>query len=88
MAPSRIQDKMLLPREQSPWNCGYFLGAIALQALRESPDGKCDLPNLQQRMGSLLQWAISPTQVVAAAAWLYLLGAVTLDDHGMMTRCN
>lgn len=79
---------MLLPREQSPWNCGYFLGAIALQALKQSRDGKCDLPSLQRRMSSLINRSISPTQVVAAAAWLYLIDAIKLDDDGMIATCN
>jgi hypothetical protein len=79
---------MLLPREQSPWNCGYFLGAIALQALKQSPDGKCDLPGLQRRMSLLINRTISPTQVVAAAAWLYLIDAIKLNDDGMIAKCN
>lgn len=80
--------RMLLPREQSPWNCGYFLGAIALQALSEAPGAKCDLPQLQQRMSAVLQRPVSTTQVVAAAAWLYLIDAVTLDDEGSIARCT
>ena len=79
---------MLLPREQSPWNCGYFLGAIALEALGQSPTGKCDLPDLQQRMSALLHHSVSGTQVLIAAAWLYLIDAIKLDEHGMVTRCN
>lgn len=79
---------MLLPREQSPWNCGYYLGAIALQALTESPNHKADLSELQQRMSSLMNRSISPTQVVAAAAWLYLIDAIKLDDDGMIEKCN
>jgi hypothetical protein len=79
---------MLLPREQSPWNCGYFLGAIALEALRKSTKGQCDLPELQQKMGMLIGRSISPTQVVTAAAWLYLIDAITVDDDGMIRRCT
>jgi len=79
---------MLLPREQSPWNCGYFLGAIALQALKQSPNGNCDLPGLQRRMSLLINRTVSPTQVVAAAAWLYLIDAIKLNDDGMIARCN
>ena len=79
---------MLLPREQSPWNCGYFLGAIALQALKESQNGKADLTDLQRRMSSLINRSISPTQVVAAAAWLYLIDAIRLDEDGMIEKCD
>lgn len=79
---------MLLPREQSPWNCGYFLGAIALQALKESRNGKADLTDLQRRMSSLINRSISPTQVVAAAAWLYLIDAIRLDEYGMIEKCD
>jgi len=79
---------MLLPREQSPWNCGYFLGAIALQALNQSRGRKSDLPDLQRRMSSLINRPISPTQVVAAAAWLYLIDAIRLDDNGMIEKCS
>jgi hypothetical protein len=79
---------MLLPREQSPWNCGYFLGAIALQALRQSQAGRSDLPDLQQNMSLLINRTVSATQVVSAAAWLYLIDAIRLDDEGMITRCN
>ena len=79
---------MLLPREQSPWNCGYFLGAVALRALGHSPNGKSDLPNLQNKMSGLLGRPISPTQVVSAAAWLYLIDAVRLDEDGTIAKCS
>lgn len=79
---------MLLPREQSPWNCGYFLGAMALKALTEAPGNKLDLPSLQMHMTALTKRAISPTQAVAAAAWLYLIDAVKLDDDGALQQCN
>ena len=79
---------MLLPREQSPWNCGYFLGAVALQALNQSPDGKFDLPDLQQQMSLLINRSISATQVVTAAEWLYLIDAIRLEDDGKITRCD
>lgn len=62
---------MLLPREQSPWNCGYFLGAVALGALSHSPNGKADLLELQRLMSKTLSRPISPTQVVTAASWLF-----------------
>lgn len=79
---------MLLPREQSPWNCGYYLGAMALKALEDVPKGGLDLPELQHRMGLLTKRPISPTQAVAAAAWLYLIDAVMLDATGAIQRCN
>lgn len=78
---------MLLPREQSPWNCGYYLGAIALRALRESAGGRLDLPNLQHHMSSLARQTISFTQVLMAASWLFLLDAVRLDDDGAIALC-
>jgi hypothetical protein len=76
---------MLLPREQSPWNCGYYLGAIALQAIKESPG---DLQDLQQKMSELTKRDISPTQVIIATAWLYLVGAVELDENGVVKSCS
>lgn len=79
---------MLLPREQSPWNCGYFLGAVALRALSTSTSGRLDLSELQRGMSSYMRRSISPTQVVAAAAWLYLIDAVELDDKGMLVKCS
>ena len=79
---------MLLPREQSPWNCGYFLGAIALQALNDSLGERADLQDLQQRMGLQINRDISPTQVITAVAWLYLAGAVDLEEHGTVRRCS
>jgi hypothetical protein len=79
---------MLLPREQSPWNCGYVLGAVALRALREAPKGRSDLGDLQRAMSELLHRPISPTQVISAAAWLYLLEAIRLDDDGTIVRCD
>jgi hypothetical protein len=79
---------MLLPREQSPWNCGYFLGAVALRTLSANSRGKLDLSDLQRGMSSYMRRSISPTQVVAAAAWLYLIGAVELDDNGTLVKCN
>lgn len=79
---------MLLPREQSPWNCGYYLGAMALKALSEAPDKTLDLQALQWRMSVITHRAISPTQAVAAAAWLYLIDAVKLDETGSLQQCN
>lgn len=79
---------MLLPREQSPWNCGYFLGAVALQALNKAPKGRADVASLQERMSSMIARPVSPTQVITAAAWLFLLGAVKLDDDGMVVKCS
>jgi hypothetical protein len=79
---------MLLPREQSPWNCGYFLGAIALEALSKSANGQCDLPSLQHQMSLLLKKSVSPTQVITAAAWLYLIDAIRLDENGMISKCS
>jgi hypothetical protein len=76
---------MLLPREQGAWNCGYYLGAIALKALRQSPDGKSDLPRLQRQMGELMARSVSPTQVLNAVAWLFLIDAVQLDENGMLS---
>jgi hypothetical protein len=77
---------MLLPREQSPWNCGYFLGAIALRAIQESPGGECDLADLQKHMSKITKRPISLTQAVGAAAWLYLIDAVRLNKDGTL-RC-
>jgi len=79
---------MLLPREQSPWNCGYFLGAVALEALTKSSTGRLDLAELQQTMSTGLGRPVSPTQVVAAAAWLFLLDAVELDESGRLFKCS
>lgn len=79
---------MLLPREQSPWNCGYFLGAIALKTLALNKNGSMDLTDLQRGMSSSMRRPVSATQVVTAAAWLYLIDAVALDDHGRLVKCN
>lgn len=79
---------MLLPLEQSPWNCGYYLGAMALQALSQAPDSKLDLPSLQDQMSLLTKRPISPTQAVTAAAWLYLIDAVRLDETGALQKCS
>jgi hypothetical protein len=79
---------MLLPREQNPWNCGYYLGAIALQVLRASPSGKCDVQVLQRGMSEAMRRDISPDQLVSAAAWLYLLEAVELDENGSIALCS
>jgi len=79
---------MLLPREQSPWNCGYFLGAIALDALKTATSRGLDLAELQRAMSINLGKPVSPTQAVAAAAWLYLLDAVELDDRGRLVKCS
>ena len=79
---------MLLPKEQSSWNCGYFLGAIALQALDQCPKRRADLAELQRCMSELSGRPISPTQVIAAATWLFLLGLVGADDDGAIARCD
>jgi hypothetical protein len=79
---------MLLPREQSSWNCAYFLGAVALKALSEFPEGKCDLLDLQKHMSVIAKRKLSATQVIGASAWLYLIDAVSLDENGMIIRCS
>lgn len=76
---------MLLPREQSPWNCAYVLGAAALTALIM---GDADLPLLQSRMSDVLKRKVSPTQALSAAAWLFLLDKVKLDEKGQLTLCD
>ncbi len=78
---------MLLPREQRPWNCGYFLGAAGLMVFRDSGDLKLSLEDLQARMSQVTGREISLAQVVSAAAWLYLLGAVQADENGMISIC-
>jgi hypothetical protein len=79
---------MLLPREQSPWNCGYVLGAIALDALGSTANGKSDISELQRAMSTGLGKQVSPTQAVAAAAWLFLLGAIAIDKDGRIVKCS
>jgi hypothetical protein len=49
------------------------------------PQGKCDLPKLQQEMSLLMKRTVSPTQVVSAAAWLFLIDAVRLDENGILS---
>lgn len=78
---------MLLPREQSPWNCGYYLGAIALRAL-DQLDRRADLRMLREEMIRLLGRSLSPTQIVSAAAWLYLIDAIKLEDDGVIVKCD
>jgi len=79
---------MLLPREQSPWNCGYYLGAFALRALSEAPNRSYDVQELGAHMSDLLRRTLSPTQVVSAAAWLYLLGLIEVDQNGAIKYAN
>jgi len=79
---------MLLPREQSPWNCAYFLGAFALEALANSGTGKLDFAELQRFMSIGLGKPVSATQVVGAAAWLFLLDVVELDESGRLVKCS
>lgn len=83
-----LRNPMLLPREQSPWNCGYFLGAIALRVLNETAVGKADLIDLQHGMSRLMSRTISPTQVVVAVTWLFLIDAILLSDDGMIQKCS
>lgn len=75
---------MLLPREQTPWNCGYALGAYALKALRDKP---ADIQELQAHMSQVLGKSVSSTQVIAAISWLYLLDAVRLVEQGKLEIC-
>ena len=79
---------MLLPREQSPWNCGYYLGAMALKVLSQAPDEKLDLLSLQEKMGFIMKRPVSPIQAISAAAWLYLIDAVCLDESGAIIKCK
>ena len=76
---------MLLPREQSPWNCAYVLGAIALTALKQ---GDADLKELQSRMTEIMGRRISPMQTLSAASWLFLIGKTQLDHDGRLTLCS
>jgi hypothetical protein len=79
---------MLLPRGQNSWNCGYFLGAIALEVLSERKSERVDIHALRELMAQKMGWPISITQAVAAASWLFLLKAVSLDDNGMIVKCT
>ena len=77
---------MLLPREQSPWNCGYFLGAVALRAIGGSAG--LDVEELRERMSTELGQPLSVNQVMSAAAWLYLIDAIALNPQGKVVRCT
>jgi hypothetical protein len=77
---------MLLPREQSPWNCGYFLGAVALKALEHASE--LDVEELRVRMSTHLGKPLSANQVMSAAAWLYLIDAIALTPQGKVVRCT
>ena len=77
---------MLLPREQSPWNCGYFLGAVALRALGSSAG--LDVEELRERMSTELGKPLSVNQVMSAAAWLFLIDAIALNAQGKVVRCT
>lgn len=79
---------MLLPRGQNSWNCGYFLGAIALQVLSEHKGAKTDIHALRELMTQKIGWTISLTQAVAAASWLFLIKAISLDDNGTIVKCT
>jgi hypothetical protein len=79
---------MLLPREQSSWNCGYVLGAVALQALSQAEGGRRDLQGLQRAMSLIMNRSISATQAISAASWLFLLNAVKLNEDGTIERCS
>lgn len=76
---------MLLPSEQSPWNCGYVLGAAALRCLRSEP---LDLIELRERMAGELRRRISATQAIAAVSWLYLVDIVKINEDGKIALCN
>lgn len=78
---------MLLPREQSSWNCGYALGAYALMVLEKSSEQRLDLLEIQQKMSLALNTDLSMNQVVIALAWLYLLGKVELTEDGKVSTC-
>lgn len=79
---------MLLPHEQGPWNCGYYLGAIALKALKGAKREGLDLPSLQKKMEKLSNRSISLTQTVAATTWLFLLDSVELRESGVIMLCD
>lgn len=79
---------MLLPREQAPWNCGYYLGAVALDVLSAEGNRGADLFELQRAMAKEIKKTVSPTQVIAAAAWLFLLDAIRLDENGRLVKCS
>jgi hypothetical protein len=61
---------------------------MALQVLDGLPERRADLETLQRNMAEVMEREVSSTQAVTAAAWLYLLGAVELEEGGVLTPCN
>lgn len=77
---------MLLPSDQSPWNCSYALGAVALKSLTGVREQ--DLHQLQNSMASIIGRTVSPTQTLLAVAWLFLIEKVAISENGAIQLCD
>lgn len=79
---------MLLPNEQSPWNCAYALGAYALDCLSKAPSNGLDTFQLQQEMSKKIGVDLSITQVTLGLTWLFLIDQVEVTKEGVIKKCS
>lgn len=75
---------MLLPDNIHPENTIYYNGAFVLEAARGHPESDwLDLYAEVQDSRSM-----SVAVFVLCLDWLFLLGLITLDDHGRVQVCS
>lgn len=76
---------MLLPKDINPENSIYYYGSLVLKRLMSIPHGEEDIINLYHFVKTN---NISITSFSLTLDWLYLVGAVKINDEGKVILCS
>ncbi|EAD0431631.1 hypothetical protein AFU33_12520 [Listeria monocytogenes] len=76
---------MLLPKDINPENSIYYYGSLVLKRLMSIPHREEDIINLYHFVKTN---NISITSFSLTIDWLYLVGAVKINDEGKVILCS
>lgn len=76
---------MLLPKDINPENSIYYYGSLVLERLLSIPHREEDIINLYHFVKTN---NISITSFSLTLDWLYLIGAVKINDKGKVILCS
>lgn len=75
---------MILNQDIKPEKQAYYLGSKILSALKDQPSERVDLLNVFEQINQ--QGKVSYHAFSMAMNWLYLIGAVKLDER-ILIKC-
>lgn len=75
---------MILNRDLNPQYCGYYIGAIILNEIKNSQCNSIDFMDLYMRIK--IKHDVSIFSFSFALDWLFLIGAVKVEQ-GLIKKC-